>query len=414
MASTPQILDAGPRGGANTDIMSALSTGAKKKLCFFKGDEGGTPIGAHTVFDFTGEAQSVGMVQTWNQCNEMLLTSSDKRTAVLLMDTETGATKSELSIRRQQKNWNLSIDSIAPMQKFEQYKSSQQYELFGLGDNGKTVFAMNHDSRAGQNVEEFVIRADSHRKYKSGWCFTCHAQTKAGYLALGRDDGAVSLYDAIMKSENASCVLDGCPGPVTSIDVSADGSMIVWTTPEFVFFTSPARDNWEKVQRCQLSAYPLPTCAAPSPVVLTACGPQRVRQLHPFGRQGKRAEKPKILQLSVRPDDRGKLSLVEQEGDETGEPSAPSWTPVKFDATTHKDEDGLIEREIIAYSGSAQVRWNVRQARAAWAALEDDGSAGTLHGVVTTVSGPVFRHMTVKEDMDVVALEGEIVKSLRF
>lgn len=375
MASTPQILDAGPRGGANTDIMSALSTGAKKKLCFFKGDEGGTPIGAHTVFDFTGEAQSVGMVQTWNQCNEMLLTSSDKRTAVLLMDTETGATKSELSIRRQQKNWNLSIDSIAPMQKFEQYKSSQQYELFGLGDNGKTVFAMNHDSRAGQNVEEFVIRADSHRKYKSGWCFTCHAQTKAGYLALGRDDGAVSLYDAIMKSENASCVLDGCPGPVTSIDVSADGSMIVWTTPEFVFFTSPARDNWEK---------------------------------------GKRAEKPKILQLSVRPDDRGKLSLVEQEGDETGEPSAPSWTPVKFDATTHKDEDGLIEREIIAYSGSAQVRWNVRQARAAWAALEDDGSAGTLHGVVTTVSGPVFRHMTVKEDMDVVALEGEIVKSLRF
>jgi hypothetical protein len=80
--------------------MSALSTGAKKKLCFFKGDEGGTPIGAHTVFDFTGEAQSVGMVQTWNQCNEMLLTSSDKRTAVLLMDTETGATKSELSVSR--------------------------------------------------------------------------------------------------------------------------------------------------------------------------------------------------------------------------------------------------------------------------------------------------------------------------
>ena len=32
------------------------------------------------------------------------------------------------------------------------------------------------------------------------------------------------------------------------------------------------------------------------------------------------------------------------------------WTPVKFDATTHKDEDGLIEREIIAYSGSSQVR----------------------------------------------------------
>ena len=31
----------------------------------------------------------------------------------------------------------------------------------------------------------------------------------------------------------------------------------------------------------------------------------------------------------------------------------------------------------------------------------------------TAVGGPVFRHVTVKDDLDVVALEGEIVKSLR-
>ena len=60
---------------------------------------------------------------------------------------------------------------------------------------------------------------------------------------LGRTDGGVALYDAIMQSENASCVLDGMPGPVTSIDVSADGSMLVWTTPEFVFFSSPSVDG---------------------------------------------------------------------------------------------------------------------------------------------------------------------------
>jgi hypothetical protein len=30
------------------------------------------------------------------------------------------------------------------------------------------------------------------------------------------------------------------------------------------------------------------------------------------------------------------------------------------------------------------------------------------------VGGSVFRHVTVKDDLDVVALEGEIVKSLRF
>ena len=72
----------------------------------------------------------------------------------LVIDTERGATKSELNLRRQQKNWNMTVDSITPMQKFEQYKPSQEYQVFGLGDNGKTVFALSHDSRAGENVEE--------------------------------------------------------------------------------------------------------------------------------------------------------------------------------------------------------------------------------------------------------------------
>ena len=47
------------------------------------------------------------------------------------------------------------------------------------------------------------------------------------------------------------------PGPVTSLDVSADGSMIVWTTPAFVFFTCPSEGNWEKGGK------------APKPLVLT-------------------------------------------------------------------------------------------------------------------------------------------------
>merc|ERR1712137_1420308 len=92
---TPQILDAAPRGGANIEVMCALATGKKgtvwspqprslalssTPLChfhahccqvsFFKGDEAGTPIGAHKVFDFNQkELQDVGMVQTWNQAN---------------------------------------------------------------------------------------------------------------------------------------------------------------------------------------------------------------------------------------------------------------------------------------------------------------------------------------------------------
>ncbi|KAL1519985.1 hypothetical protein AB1Y20_023467 [Prymnesium parvum] len=370
---TPQVLDAGPRGGAASEVMSALSTGGKKKLCFFKGDAEGTAIGAHTVHDFMGNEQSVGMVQTWNQCNDMLLTSMDKRGAIILMDTETGATKSELNLKRQQKNWGLEVDSITPMDKFGQYEHSDKYCLYGLGDSGKTVFFLNHDTRMGENVEEFVIHADSHRKYKSV-TFTCHAQTRAGHLALGRSDGAVALYDAIMSNENASCVLDGMPGPVTSVDAAADGSMVAWTTAEFVFFTCLEPDHWTK----------------------------------------KKIPKPRILQLVVNPEDEGKLNAEAKEGS-TSERLLPKWTPIKFDAGPSRNDLRVVEREIIAYSGTAQVRWNVRHVRAAWEALNtSDEAKATFDGVVTVMPRSVYRHMTVGDDMDVVALEGEIVKSLRF
>jgi len=91
LLQTPQILDAAPRGGANIEVMCALATGKKgtvwppqprslalssTHLChfhahcwqvsFFKGDEAGTPIGAHKVFDFNGENQDVGMVRRFH------------------------------------------------------------------------------------------------------------------------------------------------------------------------------------------------------------------------------------------------------------------------------------------------------------------------------------------------------------
>ena len=107
------------------------------------------------------------MVQTWNQCQEMLLTSKDKGESILLMETETGQTKSELALRRERAGWKLQVDSVTPMQKFEQYRQSKEYQLFGIGDDGHTVFGMNHDTRAGKNVEEFVIRADSSRNLRA-------------------------------------------------------------------------------------------------------------------------------------------------------------------------------------------------------------------------------------------------------
>ena len=63
-----------------------------------------------------------------------------------------------------------------------------------------------------------------------------------------------------------------------------------------------------------------------------------------------------------------------------------------------------------------QVRWSVAKALKAWEALDQEveGASGQVFGEATAVGGPVHRHVTVKDDLDVVALEGEIVKSLRF
>ena len=41
-----------------------------------------------------------------------------------------------------------------------------------------------------------------------------------------------------------------------------------------------------------------------------------------------------------------------------------AWTPVKFDATTAKDTDGLTERAIISYAGAVQLRCSSGAARA--------------------------------------------------
>jgi hypothetical protein len=186
---------------------------------------------------------------------------------------------------------------------------------------------------------------------------------------LGRTDGAIALYDNIMKSENASCVIDShAVAPITSVDVATDGSMIVWTTDEFVFFTCVVAGHWAK---------------------------------------GAKEPKPKVIMLRMSEADRLEFSA------ELEDP--PPWRPIKFDAATHSDEHGLYEREMISYFGRLQVRWNVRQARRAWQAhTDDEEKPGSFDGKTTDMHATVNRHMTVGEDSDIVALEGEIVKSLHF
>jgi hypothetical protein len=108
---------------------------------------------------------------------------------------------------------------------------------------------------------------------------------------------------------------------------------------------------------------------------------------------------------------------AEAEGEAEDE-ALPQWMPVRFDASTAKEDHGIAEREMITYCGSTQVRWGVKEARERWAALNEreEGAPAPppLYGVSTSIGGPVFRHVTVKDDMDIVALAEETVRSLRF
>lgn len=274
----------------------------------------------------------------------------------------------------------MTVDSIAPMQKFEQYGRSDEIHLYGLGDNGRTVFHLHHDSRQRDNVQEHVIAADSCRKYKS-YIFTSQAQTKAGFLALGRSDGAVALYDYVMKSENASCVLDGQPGPVNAVDVSANGSWLVWTTPDFVFFAVLEPAHWTK---------------------------------------GKK-EKPRAMRLDISSADQTALGL--DPADQSAAPAAGAddedeadfalnWLPARFDAATADLlASDAVEREIISYVKDVQVRWPIKAVLKAYEAGEA-ACYGIAHSV--TADGSVAFHRPVLGDVDLVALGGEIVKTLKF
>ena len=72
-------------------------------------------------------------------------------------------------------------------------------------------------------------------------------------------------------------------------------------------------------------------------------------------------------------------------GPDDGEELAP-WGSSKFDATTHRDEHRLYEREIISYRGRLQVRWSVRDAWSAWEALSEGEVAASLDGATTEMS----------------------------
>mmetsp|Transcript_41497 Transcript_41497/g.91172 ORF Transcript_41497/g.91172 Transcript_41497/m.91172 type:complete len:515 (+) Transcript_41497:136-1680(+) len=198
-----------------------------------------------------------------------------------------------------------------------------------------------------------------------------------GGVGAPTDDGYVQVHStsnafAALKADGTMFSWGGSHSGF--IDVAANGSMIAWTTPNFVFFTCPSPENWEK---------------------------------------GHKAPKPKVLKLCIRPEDQTahEDSFALEEETVRG-----FWQPVKFDAATAKDEDGLMEREIISYSGKVQMRWNVRQAKAAWQALNDGepDAPAVFFGAAHVLENNVFRHMTVMDDLDIVALEGEIVRSLHF
>mmetsp|Transcript_15397 Transcript_15397/g.35735 ORF Transcript_15397/g.35735 Transcript_15397/m.35735 type:complete len:154 (+) Transcript_15397:756-1217(+) len=148
------------------------------------------------------------------------------------------------------------------------------------------------------------------------------------------------------------------------------------------------------------------------------CGPHPISCSSQFwsrltGAKAKK-EKPRIMRLDISDADQAKFGLaaVNLSAEEEEDDLTVNWLPARFDAgTADLMAADTVEREIISYVKDVQVRWPLKQLLKAY-----DAEEATYFGLAKSVTdnGSVAFHRPVLGDVDLVALSGEIVKTLKF
>ncbi|CAG9464965.1 unnamed protein product [Pedinophyceae sp. YPF-701] len=195
--------------------------------------------------------------------------------------------------------------------------------FLALNANGKQISRF--DMRAGNTPVQDVAGADGFMgwtggtSYKSNMKFNAVATTGAGELVTGSDDGMIRLYRSKDSMSRAVTAYPGYGHPITAIDVTHDGKMIVATCDSYLILVFTAfRDA--------------------SGAVLKAFTKS-------LNSKGAETFAPRMLKL--KPQDAERLGPGEV------------FRNAKFNWVT---ESGVKERWIIAHVGKKSVMWSVARA----------------------------------------------------
>lgn len=202
----------------------------------------------------------INHLQMMNAGKNVLLLGSEENNRILRMNSEYskitenfGAILDGIRYKYQRKNWDLSINTIIPTQKFGGLKSSSDdvLELTGLGGKtNDTVFTLLYDTRS---RNDYIVKKDTSNRYKNSR-FTSIATTVNGDVITGDNTGVLRVYDDISKSatrkfdqlEGVSSFNNNKGDPIIGIDTTKNKEWVCWTTKGFIAIMRMNKNGWEK------------------------------------------------------------------------------------------------------------------------------------------------------------------------
>lgn len=181
------------------------------------------------VRDMNKEAFAPSEMMLYDQDTKLLLLNPNKKGQVYEMDLEYGKVVQEY-------NAGDAVPDIRTLAQKSKY-AERTSEAVVLGVNSNTVFSLDPRQQGRNKLAE-------HKAYKTNNKFSTLATTAAGDVAVGAEDGQIRLYNSISKV--AKTCLPGLGDSITGMDVTADGSYVLATTPHYLLVIPTAVEGQAK------------------------------------------------------------------------------------------------------------------------------------------------------------------------
>eukprot|EP01100_Stratorugosa_tubuloviscum_P004773 TRINITY_DN2204_c1_g1_i1.p1 TRINITY_DN2204_c1_g1~~TRINITY_DN2204_c1_g1_i1.p1 ORF type:complete len:370 (+),score=159.70 TRINITY_DN2204_c1_g1_i1:63-1172(+) len=254
-----------------------------------------------------------------NRSSKTLLLSPIKQHLITTYDTETGKRLSEMKCSLFESDGvSLKIKDIGESVKYSSLEEASTISCNAISNLG--IVSVNWDPRVKQ--DEIVISQNqliqlATKKQK----FTCAAATTNGGVVAGSKDGTVRIYTNI-SGQRAKNLFEqyACGEPVISVDVSADGEWILWTSRNFLSLAK------------------------------TSFIDKKGQNASGFGKSmGK--EKQQVMQIRLCEEDLQSIGVSQEN---------LYFTPARFDTGPSTRVSGITERSIITSTENFILHWNLR------------------------------------------------------